>query len=118
LGDLNLSDEYRSEVWKELNVAINYSKKLIHVYRVKHVVYEEGFEKYKENDDLIGNWWLPHYIVGATQTQTETERVRRTTTEPTPIETHHSSYDDGPEESASQAIANRRRDATDPRRPD
>ena len=57
-------------------MAINYEKKLIHVYRVKQVAYEEGFERYQKgnNWELIGNWWIPHYLVGATKTETETER--------------------------------------------
>jgi hypothetical protein len=32
LGDLNLCEEYRSNVFMELNIAVNYPKKLIHVY--------------------------------------------------------------------------------------
>ena len=57
-------------------MAINYEKKLIHVYRIKQVTYEEGFERYQKgnNRELIGNWWIPHYLVGATRTETETER--------------------------------------------
>ena len=77
LGDLNLdNEEYRSNAFDELNVAINYEKKLIHVYRVKQVTCEEGFERYQKgnNWELIGNWWIPHYIVGATRTELETER--------------------------------------------
>jgi hypothetical protein len=46
------------------------------------------------------------------------ERIRRTTVDPAPIETQHSSYDDGPEESASHTIGQQGRNATDPRRPD
>ena len=77
LGDLNLDEkEYRSKAFDELNVAINYEKKLIHVYRIKQVTYEEGFERYQNgnNRELIGNWWIPHYTVGATRTETMTER--------------------------------------------
>jgi hypothetical protein len=115
LGDLNLSEEYRSNVFMDLNIAVNYPKKLIHVYRAKNVKYAEGFEKYKDNAQLIGNWWLPHYIVGATAVETET--IRRTTT--APIITEHSSYDDGEHgESASHTIRNQGRNATDPLRPD
>jgi hypothetical protein len=99
----------------ELNIAVNYPKKLIHVYWAKNVRYAEGFEKYKDNTQLIGNWWLPHYIVGATTV--ETERIARTTI--APITTEHSSYDDGAHgESASHTIGNQGRDATDPSRPD
>ena len=49
LGDLNLdNEEYRSNAFDELNIAINYEKKLIHVYHIKQVNYEEGFKKYKD----------------------------------------------------------------------
>src|SRR3984885_3846129 len=116
LGDLNLSDKYRSNVFKELNVAINYTKKLIHVYRAKNVIYAEGFEKYKDNEQLIGNWWLPHYIVGATEV--ETERVGKTTVAPEPVEIHHhSDYVHPEDESASHTIGRHGRDAAGPSRP-
>src|ERR1700733_10420257 len=86
LGDLNLDKEYRSEAFKELNIAIHYEKKLIHVYRGKGVTYEEGFEQYKgptkTNEELIGNCWLPHYTVGATRVETRAAtRTRRVTEE-------------------------------------
>ena len=61
--------EYWSNAFHELNVAINYEKKLIHVYCVKQVTYEEGFEKYKDNMQLVENWWLMEYLVGATRTE-------------------------------------------------
>src|SRR5882724_5958048 len=78
LGDLNLStEEYLSEVFDELNIAVNYDRKLIHVYRSKTVTYEEGFEKYRNNRELIGNYWLPNYAVGATRTETRSEKARR-----------------------------------------
>src|SRR5882724_3612117 len=104
LGDLNLDAEYRSEVFGELNVAVNYPKKLIHVYSATSVVYADGFEKYKDNEGLIDNWWLPHYTVG-------TMEIHRTDIQPEgstrPGEIHHtSSYvhpSDEEEESASQA---------------
>src|SRR6202043_654675 len=71
-----------SEAFDDLNIAINYEKKLIHVYRGKGVIYEEGFEKYKINHELIGNCWLPLYIVGATRVETRaTTRTRRVTEE-------------------------------------
>src|SRR5882724_8205493 len=116
LGDLNLDLEYRSEVFKDLNIAVNYEKKLIHVYRAVNVVYAKGFEKYKDNMELIDNWWLPHYIVGATQIDTQ----RRTDIQPegsiNPEIHHRSDYVHRPESSASQA--RHIRDSTDPRRPD
>ena len=31
------------------------------------MIYSDGFEKYKDNMELVDNWWLPHYTVGATQ---------------------------------------------------
>ena len=71
LGDINLKAEYRSNAFHELNVAINYKKKLIHVYHVKQAFYEEGFEKYKDNMQLIENWWLTEYLVGATRIEME-----------------------------------------------
>jgi hypothetical protein len=115
LGNLNLCEEYRLNVFMELNIAVNYPKKLIHVYRAKNVTYAEGFKKYKDNEQLIGNWWLPHYIVGATEV--ETERVGKTTA--APITTEHSTYDDGEHgESASHTIGNHGRDAAGPSRPD
>src|ERR1700733_15006061 len=78
LGDLDLCNKYHSEAFDDLNIAINYEKKLIHVYQGKGVIYEEGFEKYKNNHELIGNYWLPLYLVGATQVQTRaTTRQRR-----------------------------------------
>ena len=52
-------------------MAINYEKKLIHVYHVKQVSYKEGFERYKDNMQLIENWWLTEYLVGATRTEME-----------------------------------------------
>src|ERR1700733_5210975 len=72
LGDLNLCEEYRSNVFMELNITVNYPKKLIHVYRAKNVVYAEGFEKYKDNMQLVGNWWLSGYAGN-----TNTTSIRR-----------------------------------------
>jgi hypothetical protein len=100
----------------ELNIAVNYPKKLIHVYRAKNVTYAEGFEKYKDNAQLIGNWWLPHYTVGATQV--ETELHRRTTIVPESSEIHHtSSYVHPEEDSASRAPGTHARNASEPLRP-
>src|SRR5882724_11232832 len=90
LGDLNLDVEYRSEVFKDLNIAVNYEKRLIHVYRAVNVVYAEGFEKYKDNDQLIDNWWLPHYIVGATEIR-RTDLQPEGSTQPQGGEIHHGS---------------------------
>ena len=62
LGDLNLDEkEYRSKAFDELNIAINYEKKLIHVYCVKNVAYEEGFERYQKgnNRELHITWLEP-----------------------------------------------------------
>jgi hypothetical protein len=90
LGDLNLDMEYRSEVFEELNVAVNYPKKLIHVYRATNVTYAEGFEKYKDNLQLVDNWWLPHYIVGATNVETRRTEIQPEGSHPQG-EIHHGS---------------------------
>jgi hypothetical protein len=119
LGDLNLAPEYWLEVFKELNIAVNYPKKLIHVYRATNVIYAEGFEKYKDNMELIDNWWLPHYTVGATQTETHRRVDIQSEQGPSNPEIHHhSDYVHPPEEEESASRARHIRDTTDPRRPD
>ena len=61
------------EAFDELNIAINYDKNLIHVYRHTHNIYPQYFEKIKNNWDLRGNVWHGEFVVGATQTQTRAE---------------------------------------------
>src|ERR1700723_704848 len=65
--------KYLSTAFAELNIAVNYPCSMIHVYYHTNVIYEHGFQKMKDNNDIFS--WGSHkmFHVGSTSTQTLTQ---------------------------------------------
>jgi hypothetical protein len=85
LGQLNLSADYLSEAFDELNIAVNYGSNMFHVYQHTNVTYPPGFEKINKNREIVDNPWHGAFIVGATTTiaaggsiSTTPTRIQRT----------------------------------------
>src|SRR5882757_1878111 len=77
LGNLNLQEEYLSEIFDNLNICVNYENQLFHVYWMLNVTYQPGYEKVVGNRRMIGDEWHAEFHVGATQTQTESSRTQQ-----------------------------------------
>src|SRR6202041_1774611 len=87
LSDLQLDTldgKYLSEAFHELNIAVNYPMGMIHVYRDTNVIYESGYQKMKNNGEILGQGFHHLFRVGSTVTQaqvtfhdTRTEEGRR-----------------------------------------
>jgi len=63
---LDLGEEYLSNSFAEVNIAVNYPACLIHVYRTTKAIYQRGFEKWRDNGALLRGGWNRLFVIGAT----------------------------------------------------
>jgi len=77
LGQLNLSANYISHIFDELNIAVNYETNMFHVYSQLNVIYPPGFERIRRNKEIVDNPWHETFIVGATAAVTAGGSISR-----------------------------------------
>src|SRR5882757_881475 len=77
LRQLNLSANYLSHIFDELNIAVNYETNMFHVYSQINVTYPPGFEKIKRNKGMVDNPWHETFLVGATAAVTAGGSISR-----------------------------------------